>query len=438
MTPAARIAAAIEILDDILTRRRPAPEALKDWGIAHRFAGSGDRAALASLVYDALRRRASAAALLGEESARAIMLGTLHLVRGEGVQGLSSLFSGVGHAPAALTDAERQAIGQGLSADLPAPVLGDFPEWLAPQLGAAFGDDVVAEGQGLAGRAPVDARVNTLKALRPAVMEELAHITPAATPWSPVGLRFAPRADGRAPSLQTEPAFMKGHFEIQDEGSQLVALLAGPSEGAQVLDLCAGGGGKTLEFAALMNNRGQIIATDMDQRRLAPIHERLARAGARNVQVRTPRGDGRGRAMPELQELEGRMDLVLVDAPCTGTGTWRRNPDAKWRVRPGALAERRKEQAALLDTAPRYVRPGGRLAYVTCSVLPDENDAQVAPLVAAGRFRPVPPAALAAAAGLPGLPAAARVTKHGLLLSPARTGTDGFYLSVLENVENAG
>ncbi len=179
-------------------------------------------------------------------------------------------------------------------------------------------------------------------------------------------------ADARSPAIHAEPAFIKGLIEIQDEGSQLAALLADAKPGEQVIDLCAGAGGKTLALAAAMDNKGQLYATDDDKRRLAPIHARLERAGVRNVQVRTPRG-----AADVLADLAGHADLVLIDAPCTGTGSWRRNPDAKWRVRPGALEQRMKEQAELLDRAATLVKPGGRIAYVTCSVLAEENGDQV-------------------------------------------------------------
>ena len=172
--------------------------------------------------------------------------------------------------------------------------------------------------------------------------------------------------------MHAEFAYLKGLIEIQDEGSQLAALLAGAKPGEQVVDLCAGGGGKTLALAAAMENKGQLYATDDDKRRLAPIHDRLERSGARNVQVRTPKSVGN-----ELADLEGKLDLVLIDAPCTGIGAWRRNPDAKWRIRPGALEVRVKEQAETLERAAPLVRPGGRIAYVTCSVLDEENGAQV-------------------------------------------------------------
>ena len=203
-----------------------------------------------------------------------------------------------------------------------------------------------------------------------------------------------------------------------------------------MLDLCAGGGGKTLELAALMDGAGQLYAYDDDLRRLAPIHERVQRAGAHNVQVRSPRGKA-----DVLEDLAGRMDLVLVDAPCTGTGTWRRNPDAKWRMRPGALAERVKEQAAILDTAAHYVKPGGRLAYVTCSLLDEENVDQVRGFL--GRnpgFHLVPPAEAALALGERGitLRAAALERPKGLLLTPRRTGTDGFFISLMVRADQAG
>jgi 16S rRNA (cytosine967-C5)-methyltransferase len=217
--------------------------------------------------------------------------------------------------------------------------------------------------------------------------------------------------------------------EVQDEGSQLAALLAGARRGEQVVDLCAGAGGKTLALAAVMENHGQIYATDSDKRRLAPIHARLERAGARNVQVRTPRGNA-----DVLSDLAGRADLVLIDAPCTGIGVWRRNPDAKWRVRPGALAVRQKEQEAVLDRAVPLVKPGGRIAYVTCSVLAEENDDQVQAFLARHpEFALVPPAEVAGALGERAylFRRAVVMSDAGLLMTPARTETDGFFVSLM-------
>jgi len=429
MTPAARLSAAIEVLSDIDARRRPAADALKDWGLAHRFAGSGDRAAIASLVYDTLRVKSSSAARMGGEGARAELLGMLRR-RGRSPADIAALFSGERFAPAPLTESEQASLLAPESADLPPEVAGDFQPWLEPELKRAFGDRLVAETQALAARAPIDIRINTLKTLRLKLQTELAHLGPVATPYSPTGLRFDPGEGGRGPALQATPEFVKGMFEIQEEGSQLVALLTGATEGWQVIDLCAGGGGKTLALAAMMNNRGQIYATDSDARRLAPIHARLERASARNVQVMTPRG----RDDEPLAGLENRADLVLVDAPCTGTGTWRRNPDIKWRVRPGALELRMKEQDAVLARAARFVKPGGTIAYVTCSVLPCENDDRVAAFAATHPdFATVDPQDLLALApdALSAMPDIVSPGGLGLQFTPLRTGTDGFYLSLL-------
>ncbi|MGO4570987.1 RsmB/NOP family class I SAM-dependent RNA methyltransferase [Microvirga sp. 2TAF3] len=428
MTPAARISAAIEVLSDIEVRRRPATDALKDWGLSHRFAGSKDRAAIASLVYDALRRRASAGWIMGESTPRAVMLGMLKLQRGLDAAAIANLFSGERFAPQPLTDSERDRLSAAALDGAPAPVAGDFPDWIEPPLQRLFGDDLVAEMQALTSRAPLDLRVNTLKvSSRDEAHDALPHLGAVETPLSPLGLRIAPGEDGRGPAVQSEPEFIKGWIEIQDEGSQLAALLSGAKPGEQVVDLCAGGGGKTLALAAMMENHGQIYATDADARRLAPIHDRLTRAGARNVQVRTPRGGA-----DAIPDLDGKVDCVLVDAPCTGIGTWRRNPDAKWRLRPGSLDVRRKEQAAVLDRAGKLVKPGGRIVYITCSILPEENDDAVSAFLERSRgFQLVPVTKVLESAGFAALESSLRPTAHGLQFTPLRTGTDGFYVAVL-------
>ena len=437
MTPAARLSAAIDVMTDIEARRRPAPDALKDWGLAHRFAGSSDRAAVAGLVYDALRRRASAAFLMGETTPRAVALGTLRLERGLDVAAIARLADGGRFAPVPLTEAEQRALAAHSLADAPAHIRGDYPEWLDLPLARVFGDARAEEGAALARRAPLDLRVNTLKAEREKAAEELAHLAPAPTHWSPFGLRIIIGADAKSPPVHAEPAYLKGHVEVQDEGSQLAALLTGARPGEQAIDLCAGAGGKTLALAALMENRGQIYASDLDLRRLAPIHARLARAGVRNVQVRTPRRPD----IDVLSDQAGRVDLVLIDAPCTGIGTWRRNPDAKWRMRPGALAERVKEQAALLDRAAALVKPGGRIAYVTCSVLAEENGDQVRAFLARHpAFSLVAVETFAAALGerAAEFRTAVLVTPEGLLMTPRRTGADGFFVAQLRLSEPAG
>ena len=431
MTPAARLAAAIEVLTTIETDRKPAADTLKQWGTAHRFAGSGDRAAIAGLVYDALRRKASSAFLMGEDTPRAIALGMLVRERGLDVDTVARFADGSRHAPAVLSDDERRRIETASLAGAPAWVAGDYPQWLDDKLADSFGDERIAEGEALASRAPLDLRVNVLKAKRDQVLADLSDLDAAPTPWSPWGLRIPLAADARSPGIHAEPAFIKGGVEIQDEGSQIAARLSAAKPGEQVLDLCAGAGGKTLALAAMLDNRGRLYATDSDKRRLAPIYERLERAGVQCVEVLTPKRDG-----GELGPLKGRCDLVLIDAPCSGTGAWRRNPDAKWRMRPGALEQRLKQQAEVLDRAATALKPGGRIAYITCSVLEAENGAQVRAFLARqSGFAVVPPEAVCDALGTaaPDFKPAARLGREGLLMTPRRTGTDGFFVSLLRH-----
>lgn len=433
MTPAARLAAAIDVFAAIDNERRPAADTLKAWGLTHRFAGSGDRAAIAGLVYDALRRRASSAFLMGADAPRAILLGMLKRERGLDVEAIVKLCDGSQYAPEVLSSAERERLGAADMTGAPAYVRGDYPEWLEPHFARAFGDDRAEEGAALSSRAPLDLRVNTLKAEQDAVAAMLSDLRPEPTRWSPWGLRIRLAADAKSPAIHAEPAFLKGLVEVQDEGSQLAALLCAAKPGEQVVDLCAGAGGKTLAMAMMMKNKGQIFATDDDKRRLAPIHDRLKRSGARNVQVRTPKSVGR-----EIEDLAGRMDLVLIDAPCTGTGAWRRNPDAKWRMRPGALQQRQKEQAEILDRAVPLLKASGRIAYITCSVLEQENNTQVGDFLARhAEFSVQPPPDVIQSLGERAFMfgKAARLSGEGILMTPRRTDTDGFFVSVVRRGE---
>lgn len=430
MRAPAQVSAAIEVLAALDARSRPAGDAIKEWGLAHRFAGSGDRAAISGLVFDSLRRKNSAAFVMGSEMPRAVILGMLRLARNLDIAAIEKLFDGSQHAPAPLSDEERARLANADLGKAPPHVRGDYPEWLDARLAETFGDARAEEGAALASRAPLDLRVNSLKSDREKILKELSHLNPQPARWSPLGIRIALSAEGRQPPVTSEGSFMKGGFEVQDEGSQLAALLSGAAPGMQVLDLCAGSGGKTLALAGMMDRRGQIFAYDSDLRRLAPIHDRLKRAGAHNVQVRAPKGK-----QDVLSDLRGKIDLVLVDAPCTGTGVWRRNPDAKWRMRPGALEQRMKEQSVLLDLASRFVKSGGRIAYVTCSLLQAENNAQVREFVKrTSGWNVVPPNELVLSLGERGpvLKAAALASEEGILLTPRRTDTDGFFVSVLK------
>jgi len=429
MTPAARLSAAIDLIDAIEKERIPAAKALKEWGTAHRYAGSGDRAAISGLVWDVLRRRASSAWLMDGETARARVLGMLKLERALDAAAIAALCDGGRFAPEPLSEAEQAALASRTLKDAPAHVAGDYPEWLDQSLAAVFGEDRVAEAAAMASRAPLDLRVNTLKAKREKVLPSLAHLGATAAPWSPIGLRIELGADARNPGIHAEEDFIKGAVEVQDEGSQLAALFSGAKPGEQVIDLCAGAGGKTLALAAMMQGKGRLIATDHDKRQLAPIYERLSRAGVHNCDVRTPKGPN-----DTLSDIHGSADLVLIDAPCTGTGTWRRNPDAKWRMRPGALEVRLKDQVAVLDRAVDLVKPGGRIAYITCSVLPQENGEQIRAFVARHPdFSVVPPEQVMGVLWdkAEDFAAACLTSPEGLLMTPRRTGTDGFFVAVL-------
>lgn len=425
MKAGARIAAAIEVLESILSRYQPVSIALTDWGKAHRFAGSGDRNAIGGMVYDALRRRSSIAWALGSDTPRALAIGAASSALDLTTDAVIAACDGADHSPEPLTDAERIGLTRPLD-DAPDHVKADIPEWLWPAFSAQFGDRAVAEGQAMARRAPADLRVNTLKATREKVLKALASFGAEPCSISPIGVRVPPPVGAqRTPNLQAEAAFQAGWFEIQDEGSQVAALLSGAGPRKQVLDLCAGAGGKTMALAALMQNTGQLYAYDHDRNQLKPIFERVKRAGVRNLQVLRA-GDEAA-----IDALGPRFDVVLVDAPCTGTGTWRRRPDAKWRVKPEALKARTDEQRTVLKRAAALVKPGGRLVYVTCSLLPEENTVQIARFLEENpAFAPVPAAGLWDAASGE-LPPSADGRSDSLLLTPGQHGTDGFFIAVL-------
>ena len=419
-----RLAAAIEVLDDIERRHRPAADALKDWGLSHRFAGAGDRAAIGNIVYDALRRKRSAGWLLGDETSRALGFGALLLEWNQSAAALNQVLDGDKFAPEPLSAAELQAIAERKLPDAPDVVRADCPDWCAPLLERAFGAEWVEEGAALAARPPLDIRVNTLKGDRVRVIAELEGTRAAPTALAPHGVRIPPiDGSGRHPNVQAEPAFQKGWFEVQDEGSQLAAELAGAEPGMQVLDYCAGAGGKTLALSAAMENRGQIFAHDSEKARLAPMFDRLRRSDNRNVQVVSKPS--------ELSGLTGHMDLVLIDAPCTGSGTWRRRPDAKWRLTQRQLDVRKAEQSAILDAASVYVKPGGLMVYITCSVFDEENADQVEAFLDRDKaFASVDHVTLWNRR-FPGKEGTVRFGQQGLSLTPARSGTDGFYFAAM-------
>lgn len=433
MRDGGRLEAAIAVLTDIETHHRPVSEALKDWGVKHRFAGSGDRTAIGNLVYDTLRRRSSVAHIMDDKSPRAAVFATYALGWGKGIDGLKAALSDP-HAPPALTETEEEHLAANSLEGAPVHVAADIPEWLTTAFERVFGNNLIEEARSLSERAPVDLRVNTIKGDRAKASAQLDSLHVEPTGLSPMGLRIkVGSGSAKAPHVESEPAYIKGLVEIQDEGSQIAALIAAPQADEQVLDLCAGAGGKSLALAALMGNKGQLYAYDAEKRRMKDLYERQARAGARNIQPRSPGKD------EVLADLEGRIDLVLVDAPCSGTGTWRRRPDAKWRLTEAYLETRMKEQDSVLDDAARFVKTGGRIVYITCSVLADENEDRIEAFLKRHEgFTVVDPLArlaksdAATAAKLKPFVRTDERVSPVVRLSPASAGTDGFFVAVLK------
>lgn len=365
-----RVQAAIDVLDDMARRKRPVAITLREWGHAHRFAGSGDRAAIGNIVYDTLRSRASTAWLMDSDKPAHLVYGTLLRHWNFSIDDLATAFDGDKFAPEPLDDKQYAAFAARQLKDAPLDVQGDIPQWCQASFEANFDEDWLDEARAMTTRPPVDLRVNTLKSNRDKVLRALEKSGARKTSISPNGVRIA-AGDRfyRQTNVQAEAGYQKGWFEVQDEGSQIVSELVFARPGEQVLDFCAGAGGKTLALAAIMENRGQLHAYDSDKHRLKPIYERIKRAGTRNVQVHAPDDD--------LSALVSNMDKVVVDAPCTGSGNWRRHPDAKWRLSPENLETRLKEQEEALSQASVFVRPDGYLIYITCSLLAEENEGQI-------------------------------------------------------------
>jgi 16S rRNA (cytosine967-C5)-methyltransferase len=295
-----------------------------------------------------------------------------------------------------------------------------------------FGPDAVAEAMAMALRAPVDLRVNTLKSDTEKAGRALESVKAKPMPELKNGFRIpAPDSIDRGEAVEAIPAYSKGWVEVQDMGSQIAAAASCAKAGEQVLDYCAGGGGKTIAMAAMMENKGQIFAHDVDGRRLSALIPRIDRAGIRNVQLRHPKENA------SLDDLSHKMDLVMIDAPCTGVGTWRRKPDAKWRVSEGALRKRLEDQAIILRTACNYVKPGGRLVYVTCSFLMEENEDQVASFLADRDDFIMDDAAEAAVRSGQLTDAGARLVRKcrrpegAVRLTPRGAGCDGFFVAVM-------
>ena len=419
---AAQVEAAVAVLAALLRFDQPADALLSHYFRDHR-SGARDRAFIAETAYAVLRRKRHleklAAALPGAAPAtpRELVLLALSRLRGMSQRQLEpTLRTGEAEWLAAIRSAPEpeQTLAERL----------DFPDWLASRLAARMADEeLLALARGLNAAAPLDLRANPLKATRDAVQAQLAASGIAAelTPFSPLGLRVKGK-----PALQKHAAYLDGSFEVQDEGSQLLGFLVAPRRGEMVVDFCAGAGGKTLLLGALMRSSGRLYAFDVSDRRLARLKPRAARAGLSNVHPVCIAGENDAR----VKRLAGKVDRVLVDAPCSGLGTLRRNPDLKWRQSPQSVDELTAKQAAILAAAARLPRPGGRLVYATCSLLAEENEAVVDAFLAAHPdFRRISAREVLAAQGI--------VIDCGedMRLLPTTHGTDGFYAAVLERVK---
>ena len=388
VTPSARVQAAIELLDAVVAAAAgggaAADKIIVGYFKTRRYAGSKDRRAVRELVYRAIRRSAERPA-----SGRAAMLGLA-----QDDPELVPLFDGSAHGPASISPGEAVADA------------GLVPEWLHPRFDPLVGEQ---EWPALLERAPLDLRVNRLRGSRDDAMAALPEAAP--TPLSPLGVRLPEGA-----RVEDSPAWQSGLVEVQDEGSQLLALACGAAPGLTVVDLCAGAGGKTLALAAEMANEGRIVAADADRGRLSRLPPRLARAG---ITIAEARLIDPNRELEALEELEGAADLVLVDAPCSGTGTWRRNPETRWRLTPDRLDRLVALQAHLFDVAAALVRPGGTLVYAVCSLLAEEGRGQ------AEQFAARRSAFVSLDPGM----TAGRSSGTGRLLTPEHDRTDGFFVA---------
>lgn len=377
MTPSARIQGAIELLDFMETSSAPADRASAAFFRNRRYIGAKDRKEIIEHVYDVLRARARLTwhLRLASPSPRFLIIAKLLLIDRWSVDRLSGSFDGGQYRPATLTTEERNVArrfeGHELStSDQPEDVALELPRWLLPKLKFALGSQWQEEAAALRDEALVDLRINRLKGKREEIAEILKNqeIDIQPTPFSPLGLRLSSRIN-----LPRLDLFQNGTIEVQDEGSQLIALMLGAKPGERIVDFCAGAGGKTLAIAAEMQNKGKIVATDTLKGRLERSSTRLARAGVFNVERRALTSE----RDPWVKKHVGSFDRVLIDAPCSGVGTWRRNPDQKWRLHPDDIPRLVELQKNILDSAQRLIRPGGYLLYATCSLLPEENEGHI-------------------------------------------------------------
>ena len=403
MTPGARLAAAAEILQEIFALKAAADRTISAWGKAHRFAGSKDRAAIGQRVYAVLRRLNECAFAMESRLPRALVIGSLKVVDHFDAEQIGALCVDGAHALGALSNDELLALAKSETSDRPWISL-NYPEWLHEELFLAFGQSLEAELHALSGRAPMDLRVNTLKARRADIIQELEGqgLSPRACKTSATAVRLEAGSDVKVNQL---PCYIDGRVEVQDESSQIAIGLAGASAGETVVDLAAGGGGKAIGLAADMRDKGRLFVCDVGAERLERMIPRINRAGVSVIEFA-----GNPYA-PRIHELVGEgADLVFVDAPCSGSGTWRRNPESKWTLSPERLDTFRAAQVSLLERAGVLSKSDGRIVYAVCSVLRSEGIDQVTGFCERN---------------------AGWQIGHSVSLTPLRSGTDGFFAAEL-------
>lgn len=426
MREVARTAAVIELLE-IIDSGEAADRAISAYFRARRYAGAKDRTAISARIFEILRRKAELIWRVGEDlTPRLAVLAGRRLFDQASMDDLNLECNGTNHAPEPLLEDEQVILAR-LDEDHSAPpdwVQGNYPAWLDQSLRVRFGPHLLDEMQALAGRAPVDLRVNLLKATREQVLAalEAAGVEAIKTPFSPIGIRLKGRA-----RLEGLDVFQQGWFEPQDEGSQLAALLTGTRPGECAIDLCAGAGGKTLALAAEMQGQGRLIACDVEPGRLRRLKLRASRAGITNLEIRDLIED---REVKTLEEFYGKVDRVLIDAPCSGTGTWRRQPELRWRLTPEILTQNHVKQRRLLNLGMKLLKPTGILIYVTCSLLPSENEEQIMEFV-----NKTPGVQLIPIKELwnKDWGNCLSVFEASLQLTPLRHGTDGFFIAALRH-----
>ena len=429
MKLASQIQSSIEILEQILNRHRTVPSVMKEWGVNNRYAGVKDRATITNILNASLRRKISSSYIMSDDSPRAILIGTLINEFQFDINTLYDLFNNEKHAPMSLSDEEVLKVKEANEKlkNSEKWIKNDLPEWAASEYEKTFDINQDEQLQHLSNMPDLDIRVNSIKTNISKVEGELQKFLAIKTHHSPYGLRFkATGLSHKYPNLEKTLAYSKGHIEIQNEGSQIASILSGVIPGQQVLDYCAGHGGKAVVLSMLMNNTGQIFLHDIDESRLSNVPSRMRRLGIKNYQIKV-----------NLENVQNSnlFDVVFVDAPCTGSGTWRRKPDLKWRSSKEKLNGNIKAQHDIIREASKFVKVGGKLIYVTCSLFDSENDGQISDFLSSNSAFRLINYQTQWKYDENNIPKNAKShNEDTLLLSPMTHNTDGFFVAILERL----